>query len=198
VATISGLDIATYMGVSWMPLGTPPWKWRAITIEAEGGTTIERGVDLARGLRSEYARHGTPDFVAIEAPIANILKNRPGQLDLNIFAGTVTGMLDTLGIPWGWVSIATWRAYAYGKGVKPTGDDNWKDLAIQFAEQSKIQLPSTKKAARDAAESVGVARAWMKCSVPSWHQEAFLSLLTHRQPTVSGPVNRAVEQESLL
>ena len=183
MTVICGLDIANYMGVSWLPLGTPPSKWRCLTVEAEDEAFQEAiAADLVRGLRLVFGAYGNPDFVAVESPIRNVLPKRPGQLALNTSAGAVTSALDQWNIPWGVVPIQTWRVTAYGKGVKPTGDDDWKDLAIRFAEQAKIILPDTKRAARDAAEAIGVARAWQKCQVPSWHRDAFMALLQHRKP----------------
>ncbi len=200
MTTISGLDLAGMTGVGWIPLGTPPSKWRAISIEAEGSFAEERAVDLTRGLRSEYDRSGWPDFVAIEAPLRVLLKFKgkvnSSALELNTLAGAVTSMLDAANVPWGMVPVGTWHKAAYGEGVRPKDGETWKDMAILFAERSKIMLPDTKRAARDAAESIGIARAWAKCDVPRWHREAFQALLQRRQPV--GPAMPARVNGRLL
>jgi len=48
---------------------------------------------------------------------------------------------------------------------------------FRAALQQGIPLPDTKKAQRDAAEAVGIAAAWSKCSqVPARHHKAFIDL----------------------
>ncbi len=203
MTVICGLDIANYMGVSWITLGTPPSKWRCLTIEAEGDFPEERGADLGRGLMEQFGRIRVPNFVAVEMPLRQIVrwKGKPnaGALDLNIFTGSITARLDAADIPWGMVPVNTWRAACYGKGVKPVDPKDWKDLALEAALAMGVLLPDTKKAAKDAAESIHIARAWQKCSfIPRWHQDAFMALIQHGPLSERAKVALLANEELLL
>lgn len=192
---ILGLDIATSTGVCWMDTALPPSKWRCLAITAEGEFQEEKGTDLALYLHEEFFRT-RPDFVAIEMPRRDVaaypktIKDpRTGklktihtvnadQLLLPALANAAAAACDLAKVPWGLVHQKTWRAAYYGKGFKPTGDD-WKAPAVDAAVQQGIVLPLEKKAQKDAAEAVGIAHAWMKCSqIPARHHAAFTRLRT--------------------
>ncbi len=190
---ILGLDIATSTGVCWMDTVEPPPKWRCLAISAEGEFAEDRTGDLAIYLRDEFALR-RPDFVAIEMPrrdvaaypkqvrdpktgkMKTIHTVNADQLLLPALAAAAASVCDLSGVPWGCVHQKTWRAAYFGKGFKPAGDD-WKGPAVDAALQQGIPLPLEKKAQRDAAEAVGIAAAWFKCSqVPARHHRAFVQL----------------------
>ena len=192
---ILGLDIATSTGVCWMDTALPPSKWRCLAITAEGEFQEEKATDLAIYLNEEFFRT-RPDFVTIEMPRRDVaaypktIKDpRTGklktihtvnadQLLLPALAAAACAACDLASIPWGIVHQKTWRAAYYGKGFKPAGDD-WKAPAVDAALQQGIVLPLEKKAQKDAAEAVGIASAWMKCSqIPARHHAAFTKLRT--------------------
>ncbi len=190
---ILGLDIATSSGVCWMDTALPPENWRCLAISVEGEFAEDRTGDLAIYLNKEFAVR-RPDFVAIEMPrrdvaaypkqvfdpktgrMKTIHTVNADQLLLPALAASAAAVCDLAGVPWGCVHQKTWRAAYFGKGFKPAGDD-WKGPAIDAALQQNITLPLEKKAQRDAAEAVGIAAAWFKCSqVPARHHKAFLDL----------------------
>lgn len=190
---ILGLDIATSTGVCWMDTDLPPSEWRCLAISAEGDFAEDKTGDLAIYLRDEFAVR-RPDFVAIEMPrrdvaaypkqvfdprtgrMKTIYTVNADQLLLPALAAAAASTCDLSGIPWGCVHQKTWRAVYYGKGYKPSGND-WKAPAVDAALQQGIPLPDTKKAMADAAEAVGIASAWFKCSqVPARHHKAFIDL----------------------
>lgn len=190
---ILGLDPATSTGVCWMDTALTPPKWRCLAITAEGEFQEDKTGDLSIYLNEEFFRT-RPDFVAIEMPRRDVaaypktIKDpRTGkmktihtvnadQLLLPALVAAATAACDLASIPWGLVHQKTWRAAYYGKGYKPTGDD-WKAPAVDAAFQHGIALPLEKKAQRDAAEAVGIAHAWSKCTqVPTRHHKAFTDL----------------------
>jgi len=190
---ILGLDIATSTGACWMDTALPPSKWRCLAVGAEGEFAEDKTGDLAIYLNEEFFRT-RPDFVAIEMPRRDVaaypkqvrdprtgkLKTihtvNADQLLLPALAAAATATCDLVSIPWGIVHQKTWRAAYYGKGFKPAGDD-WKAPAVELAERQGIQLPREKKAQRDAAEAVGIASSWMKCTqIPARHHAAFARL----------------------
>lgn len=190
---ILGLDIATSTGACWMDTALPPSMWRCLAVGAEGEFAEDKTGDLAIYLNEEFFRT-RPDFVAIEMPrrdvaaypkqifdpktgrMKTIHTVNADQLLLPALAASASAACDLAGIPWGMVHQKTWRAAYYGKGFKPSGDD-WKAPAVERAELQGIRLPREKKAQRDAAEAVGIASAWMKCSqIPERHHEAFKQL----------------------
>lgn len=190
---VLGLDIATSTGVCWMDTAQSPDKWRCLAISVEGEFAEDRTGDLAIYLNDEFAKT-RPDFVAIEMPRRDvaaypkqIFDPKTGrtktihtvnadQLLLPALAASATAVCDLAKVPWGLVHQKTWRATYFGKGFKPAGDD-WKGPAVDAALQQGIPLPLEKKAQRDAAEAVGIATAWFKCSqVPARHHRAFVQL----------------------
>lgn len=190
---ILGLDIASSTGVCWMDTALPPSKWRCLAIAAEGEFQEDKTGDLALYLSNEF-QQTRPDFVSIEMPrrdvaaypkqvfdpktgrMKTIHTVNADQLLLPALAAAASSVCDIARVPWGCVHQKTWRAAYFGKGFKPTGDD-WKAPAIDAAFQQQIPLPLEKKAQRDAAEAVGIAVAWFKCSqVPARHHKAFLDL----------------------
>lgn len=195
MTTIWGLDVATTTGWAAIVPAEPPRQWRCLAIESEGENGEEKAGDLAIEIHRALAR-ARPDFVAMEMPQRSVkafgkktvdaagrevVKEtiNPNALQLSALAGAVVGVLDVAGIPWGLIAPATWRAAYYG-GMKPK-DGDWKALAVAMADHHEILLPSLKKARSDAAEAVGIAVAWRKCSfIPKRHQAAFMALCMGR------------------
>lgn len=197
---ILGLDIATSTGACWMDTALPPSQWRCLALGAEGAFQEEKASDLALFLHAEGEQR-RPDFVAIEMPQRSVTRFgkkqvdpetgeetagstiNPNALKLSALAAAATAAFDILGVPWGLIAVSTWRSAYYGKGVKPGHGDDWKELAIQWADRQGIVLPPTKKAQMDAAEAVGIASSWIKCTqIPERHQRAFMDLrLGHRR-----------------
>lgn len=190
---VLGLDIATSTGVCWMDTALSPTLWRCLAISVEGEFAEDRTGDLAIYLNDEFAKT-RPDFVAIEMPrrdvaaypkqifdpktgkMKTIHTVNADQLLLPALASSASAVCDLAKVPWGLVHQKTWRAAYFGKGFKPSGDD-WKAPAVDAAIQQGIPLPDTKKAQRDAAEAVGIAAAWFKCSqVPARHHAQFVQL----------------------
>lgn len=83
-------------------------------------------------------------------------------------------------IPYGTIAATSWRPFHFGKGVKPPEGNDWKDLAIEYAQHENIALPSTKAEPRDAAEAIGVCNCWHNCAIPEikWMQQRFIDLRT--------------------
>lgn len=190
---ILGMDIATSTGMCWMDTSALPRDWRCLAISAEGAFQEEKTGDLAVFLSEEFGKT-RPDFVAIEMPRRDVaaypksvrdpktgkMKTvhtvNADQLLLPALASAATTACDLAGIPWGLISSRTWRPAYYGKGFMP---DDWKQAAIDRAILQGIQLPETLKAQRDAAEAVGIASSWMKCTqIAERHHQAFLDLRT--------------------
>jgi hypothetical protein len=190
---ILGLDIATSCGHALIERNTKPSAWRCGIWHSAGENGEDKAGVLALSVLPFIKEH-RPVFAAIEMPQRSVTRFdrrsddlaggkveqtiNPNALQLSALAGGAVAMLDSFRIPWGLVAPATWRAAYYGKGVKPSQGD-WKDLAIQHAKMQRIELPSTKAAQRDAAEAIGIAVAWEKCTfIPARHQTAFMALRT--------------------
>lgn len=190
---VLGLDIATSTGACWMDTDVPPPQWRCLALGAEGAFQEEKACDLAVFLHAE-TQVRRPDFVAIEMPQRSVTRFgkkqvdpetgetvtsstiNPNALQLSALAAAATAAFDLAGVPWGLIAVGTWRSSYYGKGVKPF-DGDWKGMAIKWAERQRIVLPPTKKAQMDAAEAVGIAHAWQRCTqVPQHHERAFMDL----------------------
>ncbi len=198
---VLGLDIATSSGLTFLDDTAPPSSWRCFAIEAEGDFGEDKAGDLALALHDALGGR-RPHFAAIEMPqrsVTRFEKKKSGRpdlagetkpeltintnaLQLHDLAGGACAVLDICGVPWGLIAPATWRSSYYGKGFRPN-DGDWKQAAIDLADRQKILLPKTLKARRDAAESVGIASAWSRCTlIPRRHQAAFQSLrLNHRR-----------------
>jgi hypothetical protein len=191
---ILGLDIATSTGVCWMDTAKEPRDWRVLAVSAEGEFQEEKTGDLAVYLSEEFAKM-LPDFVAIEMPrrdVAAYPKQVPDhqrggmktiwtvnadQLLLPALASAATATCDLAGVPWGLVSSRTWRPAFYGKGFKAESSEAWKKAAVDRARMLGIVLPGTKKAQMDAAEAVGVAWSWQKCTqIATRHHQSFVDL----------------------
>lgn len=192
---ILGGDVATSTGMCWLDSARPPSEWRCLAVESEGSNSEEKAGDIAVFLYGEILAR-RPDFAAIEMPQRSVTQFgrkvrdpetgeertqstiNPNALQLSGLAGAVVAVLDICRIPWGLIAPATWRSAYYGKGFKPT-DGDWKALAIDRARLQRIPLPATVKAQRDAAEAVGIASSWTRCTfIPARHQRAFLDLRT--------------------
>lgn len=198
---VLGIDAATSTGLCFRDSAKPASEWRVFAVEAEGAFGEDKAGDLALFLDAEI-KGCRPDFAAMEMPQRSVarferkgrpdlagdgvpdLTINPNALQLSAIAGAVVAVLDCHRVPWALIAPATWRSSYFGKGAKPA-DGDWKALAIRHAEIQRIVLPPTKKAARDAAESVGIATAWAKCTmIPARHHAAFMALRTgaHHQP----------------
>lgn len=196
---VLGLDIATCTGACWAERSRPAKEWRCLAIEASGANAEEKDDDLA-GALLELLGGNRPDFVAIEMPQRSVkqfgkkpregegeaaggereMTINPNALQLSGLAGAAVGILRGLDIPWGLIAPSTWRSAYYGKGYTPANGD-WKQAAVDMARLQSIPLPSTVKAQRDAAEAVGIASAWSRCTfVPARHRTAFTHLLSNR------------------
>lgn len=193
---IGGYDIATSAGFAWIEPREKPSSWQCGVWKSEGENGEEKAGHLGMQM-IPVLKNRKPDFVAIEMPQRNVQtfgKKRkdmagekvettinPNALQLSALAGGAIAILDAYRIPWGLIASATWRAAYFGKGVKPAPGKDWKDLAIEHARMQRIALPSTKAAQRDAAEAIGIAVAWERCTfIPARHQAAFMALRTGR------------------
>lgn len=195
MSLILGLDVATSCGHALVDRqrglsATICGAWRA-----DGENGEDKAGALALTLYGFCKQH-RPSFCSIEMPQRSVTRFdrkktdltgehseatiNPNALQLSALAGGVVAMLDAWRIPWGLIAPATWRSAYFGKGVKPA-DGDWKAMAIVEANRQKIILPSTKAAQRDAAEAIGIAISWERCTfVPARHQTAFLALRTDR------------------
>lgn len=185
---ITGLDIASTSGVSFVEPSRPSSTWHCLAIEAEGDGAWAKIDDFDCALRPLLADR-RPDLAVIERPLGVVVDygggDQPGgdrrminattTITLAALAGAAIGILNSLSIPWVMIADKTWRTAYYGKGYKPAV--NWKVSAVEVAERQGIALPSTKKAAHDAAEAVGIAVAWRSANfIPVRHQKAFMDL----------------------
>jgi Holliday junction resolvasome RuvABC endonuclease subunit len=142
-----------------------------------------------------------PDFVAIERPERGVrqfkkkpIKGRvdlggnddsqpmsinPNALQLTGIAGGIVTICMLMSIPCGTIAANSWHPIYFGKGWKPA-DGDWKQASIEAAEREGIQLPSTKKDKKDAADAIAVCTCWHKCDVLEieWMQKRFLDLRT--------------------
>lgn len=209
---VVGLDVSTSTGMAFVTPGSDPAGWRALAMQTEG-ESIWAGIDDYEFALRDLLAAEKPDFAVIERPIevvvdhgaARAVPPAPGKpqkrminatttITLSALAGNTMAVLNSLGIPYGMIAVATWHATYFGKGVKPDGDffspvlgaepppawtRDWKDLAILHAERQGVALPAQKKAKRDAAEAVGIACSWQACTfIPARHQRAFMNLRT--------------------
>ncbi|MBY8918800.1 hypothetical protein KUG85_04840 [Nitratireductor sp. L1-7-SE] len=194
MALILGLDIATSCGRALIDRSERPGTWNCDVWKSAGDNGEEKAGHLAMQM-IPYLKANKPDFVAIEMPQRNVqtfgrkrkdmageateTTINPNALQLSSLAGAAIAILDAYRIPWGLIAPVTWRSAYFGKGVKPQGKDDWKDLAIQHARMQGIGLPATKAAQRDAAEALGIAVSWERCTfIPKRHQQAFMALRT--------------------
>lgn len=192
---IVGLDVATKTGVCFMDTALPPSHWRVLTVESEGENAEDKAADLALFLFERFQAR-RPDFVAIEMPQRIVTQHdrtvrdpetgldkqvktiNPNALQLSALAGGAAAACEICRVPWGLVAVGTWHSAYYGKGWRPA-DENWKQAAVDRAILQKIPLPGSVQAQRDAAEAVGVATAWQRCTfIPERWQRAFMDLRT--------------------
>ncbi|MXN46077.1 hypothetical protein GR138_12840 [Shinella kummerowiae] len=194
---IMGLDLATRSGWavrdslkhrSSIECGTfsvKDWEWEA-------------KYAIAAGIFWKLAKQYAPDFVAIERPEHGVRQFKkkvkvdltgkeemvstinPAALQLTGIAGAIISVCQIRGIPYGTIAATSWRPVYFGKGIKPQEKQDWKDLAIQYAEREQISLPSTKAEQRDAAEAIGICTCWHNCAIPEikWMQQRFMQLRT--------------------
>lgn len=153
---------------------------------------------IAANLFYRLVKEHTPDFVAIERPEHGVRQFKkkgkadltgkeetvstinPAALQLTGIAGAVIAICQIRGVPYGTIAATSWRPVYYGKGVKPAEGQDWKDLAIAYAERENIVLPPTKAEQKDAAEAIGVCTCWHNCAIPEikWMQQRFMDLRT--------------------
>lgn len=190
---ILGLDVATSTGICFVDRSRPASEWRCLAVQSEGDNGEDKAADLGLFLFAELVEN-RPDFAAIEMPQRSVAQFgrkktdpltgqettettiNPNALQLSALAGAVVTALEIRRIPWGLVAPATWRSAYFGRGQKPV-DGDWKAAAVRQAELQKVALPPTVKAARDAAEAIGIAMAWERCTfIPTRHQAAFMAL----------------------
>jgi len=200
---IMGLDLATNSGFAVR------YSWRAPAAIKAGVFNVAENNDgdevsweakycLAGNAFWRLAKEHCPDFVAIEEPehrvtsFAKKVKNKftgkdetvstinPNALQLTGIVGAVVAICMILGIPFGTIGSRSWHAIYYRAGTKPAEGEDWKDVAIRQCEMEHIQLPSTKKDKRDAAEAVGISGCWHKCKIPNirWMQQRYMALRT--------------------
>lgn len=188
---VLGLDVATSTGFCFLDSSRPPSGWRFGAVACDGENGEDKAGDLAVALHGLVKEH-RPDFCAMEMPQRSVVMFRkrgahgeetpeqtinPHALQLSALAGGVAALLDLCGVPWGLIAPSGWRSSYFGKGVKPPTGKDWKDIAIRSARMQGMQLPATLKAQRDAAEAVGIASAWQRCtSIPARHLAAFTAL----------------------
>jgi hypothetical protein len=194
---ILGLDVATSCGHALVDRQRGLSATICGAWHAEGENGEDKAGFLAANRLYGFLKEHRPAFCAIEMPQRSVTRFdrkrtdltgehseatiNPNALQLSALAGGVVAMLDAWKTPWGLIAPATWRSGYFGKGKKPNNGD-WKQLAIDEALRQKIVLPSTKAAQRDAAEAIGIAVSWERCTfVPQRHQEAFMALRTDRR-----------------
>lgn len=208
---IDGLDVATNCGVARIERPGKPSAWVCEAMYSEGDNSEEKAGELGLMLMRRYkAPDNRPDFVAIEMPMRNVMTFKkegkdlagnnhkdtinPNALQLSGLAGAAVCILNCYSIPWGLIASKTWRNAYFGKDYTPPKvqktnkaktkiwyEDDWKQAAIDLALMQKITLPSRKADQRDAAEAIGIAVAWEKCTfIPERHRQRFLDLRTGR------------------
>lgn len=188
---VMGLDIATSSGVALVDPALRPLEWRCLSIEAEGDEPWDKAADLSSAL-GDLIGVNRPAFAVIERPISVVVdhgfrKRKPSDdsdkrminakttITLAALAAAAVTTLESAGIAWAMISPATWRAAYYGKGYKPRED--WKQAALDMARLHDVSLPNSIRAARDAAEAIGIATAWQRATfIPTRHQQAFMAL----------------------
>jgi len=202
---ILGLDIATRTGWCIIEDRGRPATWRCGTFKSDGDM-LEKCGQLAKEVYGFIKERGKPDFIAIEMVQKSVTQFRkkgkdlagdndqltinPNAMQLAALAGSVVGVIDLFGIPYGQIAPNSWRSYYYPKGMKPDGKwtnrripkpqsycEDWKDVAIKFGNMQGILLPKTKAEQRDAAEACGIACAWQHCSqIPEHCQQGYMKL----------------------
>jgi Holliday junction resolvasome RuvABC endonuclease subunit len=194
---VMGLDLATTSGWAVRDSARHRSSIRCGTFSVKEYDWEEK-YPVAANLFYRLVKEHAPDFVAIERPEHGVRQFRkkgkadltgeeqvvstinPAALQLTGIAGAITAICMMMRIPFGTVAAVSWRPVFFGKGVKPQGKQDWKDLAIEYCERESIQLPRTKAEQRDAAEAVGICSCWHKCDVPKieWMQRRFMDLRT--------------------
>ncbi len=192
---VTGLDVATRTGLCDMDTALQPSHWKCLAVESEGDNAEDKAADLGIFLFERFTAR-RPDFVAIEMPQRSVAQFdrttrdpetgedkqvktiNPNALQLSSIAGGAAAACEICKVPWGLVAVSTWRSAYYGRGWRPA-DGNWKRAAVDHAVIQKILLPESVQAQRDAAEAVGIASAWARCTfIPARHQKAFMDLRT--------------------
>lgn len=153
---------------------------------------------IAANLFYRLVKDHKPDFVAIERPEHGVRQFKkkgkadlagkeetvstinPAALQLTGIAGAIISICQIRNIPYGTIAAVSWRPTYFGKGVKPAQGQDWKDLAIEYAQRENIALPATKAEQKDAAEAIGVCTCWHNCAIPEikWMQQRFMELRT--------------------
>lgn len=200
---IMGLDLATRSGWAVRDSAKHRSSIQCGTFsvaENNAGAKLEweAKYPVAANLFYRLVKEYTPDFVAIERPEHGVRQFKkkgkpdltgkeevistinPAALQLTGIFGAVSAVCQMRGIPFGTIAATSWRPVYFGKGIKPQDKQDWKDLAIQYAEREQIALPSTKAEQRDAAEAIGICTCWHNCAIPEikWMQQRFMELRT--------------------
>jgi Holliday junction resolvasome RuvABC endonuclease subunit len=192
---IMGLDLATRSG--WAVRDSDKHRSSILC-----GTFSVKDYDweekyaIAANLFYRLIKEHVPDFVAIERPEHGVRQFKkkgkadltgkeetvstinPAALQLTGIAGACIAICQIRGIPYGTIAATSWRPVYFGKGIKPPEGQDWKDLAIAYAQREQIVLPPTKAEQRDAAEAIGVCTCWHNCAIPEikWMQQRFMEL----------------------
>lgn len=140
-----------------------------------------------------------PDFIVMETA----LKMSPGGTAATVSScmlhGATLATIANWGIPWGTVSVATWRKMFYGAGFKPpfkvhqlkkpdpkTGKTErveylWKEAIVKQCEREKIVLPTKKTISHNAAEAAAIAICWRGAEIHAGrYRPAFQAFLQNR------------------
>jgi len=200
---IIGLDLATNSG--WAVRSS--WKSpSAIKCGVFNVATNDKGEDVSA--ETKYALTANqvyklisdykPDFVVIEEAehrVTQFKKSKfnpatgkqeetntinPNALQLTGISGAAIGVCMNMGVPCGTIPARSWHSKYHGKGVKPGPKEDWKDIAIKSCEREGIQLPTTKKAQKDAAEAACISGVWHWSTVLdiAWMRKRFMDLRT--------------------
>lgn len=194
---VMGLDLATRSGWAVRDSAKHRSRIKCGTFEVKDYAWEDKYA-IAANLFYRLVKEHQPDFVAIERPEHGVRQFKkkgkadltgkeetvttinPAALQLTGIAGAVIAICQIKAIPFGTIAAVSWRPVYFGKGVKPAQGKDWKDLAIEYATNEGITLPTTKAEQRDAAEAIGVCSCWHNCAIPDikWMQQRFMDLRT--------------------
>lgn len=168
---ILGIDPATRTGFAIYDDDKPPSAIRAWSVTLKGGSD-ELKAAQAGAVLVDVIQEYRPDFVAIEAPLKNVVQHKkrsqtmfgeetsstinPASVILPcLITGAFLGNVGGFGLPWTTIPVSTWRKQFHGSGRRPGWKrDDWKKAARQRCDQLRISVKND-----DAAEAVGVAFA---------------------------------------
>jgi len=180
---ILGLDIASVTGWALWDTGRNRSSIECGTIDSPEKTTDEHVAAEFAGKLAALIRHcedrygRKPDLAVVEEMVKRTLRSAKTETVLGMLHGSAYATLSSLGVMWGTLPVATWRAGFYSKGYRPpikvirhkkptkfgkmeSYTDDWKAAAIAASEEMGISLPPQKKRSEDAAEAVALAICW--------------------------------------